>query len=129
MKDILGIFEKFLGQNFKKILLCVHLSEFALTHMSYEKNELKERESVVAAAVLWEMSWKNDQGSVFYHHGCQNSWMEMFLWWNEYGNKNTKSSIWVGNIQSRTVLRNQKDVPKIFNVQCLPTYITTYILT
>ena len=48
----------------------MHLSEFALTHMSYEnhiseKNELKERESVVAAAVLWEMSWKNDQGSVF----------------------------------------------------------------
>ena len=43
----------------------MHLSEFALTHMSYEKhisekNELKERESVVAAAVLWEMSWKND---------------------------------------------------------------------
>ena len=77
----------------------MHLSEFALTHMSYEKhisekNELKERESVVAAAVLWEMSWKNDQGSVFYHHGCQNSEMEMFFWWKEYGNKNTKSGIY-----------------------------------
>ena len=62
-------------------------------HIS-EKNELKERESVVAAAVLWEMSWKNDQGSVFYHHGCQNSEMEMFLWWKEYGNENTKSGIY-----------------------------------
>ena len=92
----------------------MHLSEFALTHMSYEKhisekNELKERESVVAAAVLWEMSWKNDQGSVFYHHGCQNSEMEMFLWWKEYGNENTKSCVYMGwKIQSRNFRREKK---------------------
>ena len=102
----------------------MHLSEFALTHMSYEKhisekNELKERESVVAAAVLWEMSWKNDQGSVFYHHGCQNSEMEMFLWWKEYGNKNTKSGIY-GLENSIKNFLEEKNVQKICNVQCLP---------
>ena len=34
------------------------------------------------------------KGQFFYHHGCPNSEMEMFLWWKEYGNKNTKSGIY-----------------------------------
>ena len=102
----------------------MHLSEFALTHMSYEKhisekNELKERERVVAAAVLWEMSWKNDQGSVFITMAAKNLRWKCFC-----GGKNTEIKIrravcmsW--KIQSRNFWR-KKNVQKICNVQCLP---------